>query len=827
MGGPKPGVDSPGRNERILFWASFLTLIAAGIGFSIRGDILGDWGRQFGFTQTELGDITGMGLVGFGMAIIFFSFFADLLGYGKLMVVAFLLHVLPPCVLTLAATASLCPSGIGQDGAFTGASTSGSCFFSLGNGTCEAVINPLTATLFPRNKTHWLNILHAGWPGGLVLGALVGLVLRAGSRASAGRSSGASSWCPMLLYGVHDVRPPLPAVGGQPVRRVDWARCSRALRRPAPAVPVPAARPGRLRRTGHRQLDHQHHRRRCWTTRTWPCWPSSGRTCLMFTCASSPGRSFTRFRRSACCSSARSSARAAWCMLGQAARRQRLAVARRRDGLRHRQDVLLADDARRGLGALPEGRGAGLGISGGIGMISAGLLGGPGIGYKQDYAAVQELQDHDPTYAALRELQDQGEADRSRTTTSSPRGLVPDKKAFLRSRRQFPKVAGLDRHASDACSATRSNNGGGQKLRPRSRTTRQGRQARGNPALYNLKKWWETQGKPNEGRRLPGDRRGPPVRRQAGPDLDRLRPGDDGRGLPVPDPLLPGPRRLQGRGARRPRRRGREVHRRHRGPRRRIARSDNCGLVVHASRLWQRIESQSAQLQHPQLLESEDVMPGTRTFTFLGTGTSVGVPMLGCDCAVCRSTDPRNHRYRCAVLVAHAAGPHPDRHAAGTAAATAARAASASSTPCCSPTTTPTTCSAWTTCGRFPRHLGGPVPLYCTARGRGQDPRRRSPTPSARRREQLPAGYVPKLAFHRITTEPFTVLGERVTPIPLHHAHFDVLRLPHRRRGLLHRRERDPARRAGRCWKGCACWSSTPCGRSRTRPTSASTRRWR
>src|ERR1051326_8402513 len=44
-------------------------------------------------------------------------------------------------------------------------------------------------------------------------------------------------------------------------------------------------------------------------------------------------------------------------------------------------------------------------------------------------------------------------------------------------------------------------------------------------------------------------------------------------------------------------------------------------------------------------------MVGSRTFTFLGTGTSVGVPMVGCDCAVCRSTNPRNHRYRCAVLI--------------------------------------------------------------------------------------------------------------------------------------------------------------------------------
>src|SRR5947207_13192697 len=89
-------------NERVLFWASFFTLIAAGMGFSIRGDILADWGRQFGFTQTELGEITGMGLVGFGVTIIAFSFFADQLGYGKLMIVAFLFHV-AAVVLTLCA----------------------------------------------------------------------------------------------------------------------------------------------------------------------------------------------------------------------------------------------------------------------------------------------------------------------------------------------------------------------------------------------------------------------------------------------------------------------------------------------------------------------------------------------------------------------------------------------------------------------------------------------------------------------------------------------------------------------------------------------------
>ena len=165
-----PASNGPTLNDKILFWASFFTLIAAGIGFSVRGvEILKDWGNQFGFTQTELGTITGGGLVGFGLAIIFFSFLADRFGYGKLMVVAFLLHTLSALV-TFAATPVF--NQYGKEGAFYCLNL-GMWLFALGNGTCEAVINPLTATLFPKNKTHWLNILHAGWPGGLILGAVI------------------------------------------------------------------------------------------------------------------------------------------------------------------------------------------------------------------------------------------------------------------------------------------------------------------------------------------------------------------------------------------------------------------------------------------------------------------------------------------------------------------------------------------------------------------------------------------------------------------------------------------------------------------------------
>ena len=175
-GGQPPGSPlatsvgaTPTRNQMILFWASFLTLIAGGIGFAVRAGILAEWGKQFGFTQFDLGNITGAGLWGFPIAIIPLSLIADRVGYKPLMVLAFLLHA-GSAVVTLAATYVY--SAYGHDAAYQ-CLYWGTFIFSLGNGACESVINPLTATLFPRAKTHWLNILHAGWPGGMILGALI------------------------------------------------------------------------------------------------------------------------------------------------------------------------------------------------------------------------------------------------------------------------------------------------------------------------------------------------------------------------------------------------------------------------------------------------------------------------------------------------------------------------------------------------------------------------------------------------------------------------------------------------------------------------------
>jgi MFS family permease len=165
-------------NARRLLWAGFFTIFAAGVGFGVRGGVLIHWGREYGFTQTELGDISGGGLWGFGLIIILGSLIADRVGYGRLMVFAFVMHVLS-AVLQLS-TDPIYQAFGGEEGGRDAVYYSlwaAMIMFAMGNGTCEVVVNPMVAALFPRQKTHYLNILHAGWPGGLVAGGIISYLM--------------------------------------------------------------------------------------------------------------------------------------------------------------------------------------------------------------------------------------------------------------------------------------------------------------------------------------------------------------------------------------------------------------------------------------------------------------------------------------------------------------------------------------------------------------------------------------------------------------------------------------------------------------------------
>jgi MFS family permease len=157
-------------NAMWLLWAGFTAILAAGVGFAIRGGILDNWGREFGFTGAELGVIGGAGFTGFCFGIIVGGIVVDKIGYGKLVIVAFLLHVLSALV-TFSAV-----GGTEKDLAYL-LLFWGTFLFAVANGTLEAVANPLVATLFPHNRTHYLNILHASWPAGLIIGGALGWIL--------------------------------------------------------------------------------------------------------------------------------------------------------------------------------------------------------------------------------------------------------------------------------------------------------------------------------------------------------------------------------------------------------------------------------------------------------------------------------------------------------------------------------------------------------------------------------------------------------------------------------------------------------------------------
>ena len=157
MANGTPGVTISSNTK--LFWGSFIALIATAFAFMLRVQLMGTWEQEFSLTKTQAGTIFGAGFWPFGVSIVLFSMVLDHVGYRKAMVFAFVCHVFF-AVMTIFAN--------GYWMLYWGSIIGG-----LAAGTVEAVINPLIATVYKENKTKWLNILHAGWPGGLVITGVV------------------------------------------------------------------------------------------------------------------------------------------------------------------------------------------------------------------------------------------------------------------------------------------------------------------------------------------------------------------------------------------------------------------------------------------------------------------------------------------------------------------------------------------------------------------------------------------------------------------------------------------------------------------------------
>lgn len=175
-----------------IFWASFLALTAAGVGFVLRS--LGGntfWGAHFEISDAQVGQLFGAGLWPIAITMILFSLIVDKIGYKLSMFCAFALQALG-AVLTIFADSF-------------GFMMAACLVSGLGHGVVEAVINPLCAAVYREEKSKWLNILHASWPAGIVIGGTVWLTIFSGGNGLDWEGASPAFWfmlAPVLAYGI-------------------------------------------------------------------------------------------------------------------------------------------------------------------------------------------------------------------------------------------------------------------------------------------------------------------------------------------------------------------------------------------------------------------------------------------------------------------------------------------------------------------------------------------------------------------------------------------------------------------------------------------------
>lgn len=150
-------------SPRLLFVGCFIALITTSFGFLLRAMLMDGWAKEFHFSATQQGELFGVGLWPFAISIVFFSLFIDQIGYKTAMVIGFVCHI-ASLFMTVNATS--------YEGLYWA-----NLVVALGNGTVEAYINPVVATQFSKDKSRWLNCLHAGWPGGMVIAGLIALAM--------------------------------------------------------------------------------------------------------------------------------------------------------------------------------------------------------------------------------------------------------------------------------------------------------------------------------------------------------------------------------------------------------------------------------------------------------------------------------------------------------------------------------------------------------------------------------------------------------------------------------------------------------------------------
>ncbi len=161
-------------NKARLFVVSLLALFTAGVGASLRSNVASDLQRIFfdpidkAHSAEMIGSVLGVPFLGYAFTIAIGSPLLDAIGMGILLPMSGVLFIAGTLIILFAG--SLTAGAAVYTVIWVGAVVTG-----IGWGLVETVINPLTTTLYPEDKTARLNTLHAWWPGGLIAGGLFGI----------------------------------------------------------------------------------------------------------------------------------------------------------------------------------------------------------------------------------------------------------------------------------------------------------------------------------------------------------------------------------------------------------------------------------------------------------------------------------------------------------------------------------------------------------------------------------------------------------------------------------------------------------------------------
>ncbi|MCR9104660.1 MAG: MFS transporter [Gammaproteobacteria bacterium] len=161
-------------DRKRLYYVGNLSIFMIGLGFAVRANIAPDLQANIydeidlANSATLLGEALGATFTGFALTLLFGSALVDLIGMKKMLLLSALGYIAGSAGL-LAATMMPIDDSVGTLVLVSLLLT------GLGWGAVEAASNPMVAALYPEEKTHRLNILHAWWPAGIVIGGLLGV----------------------------------------------------------------------------------------------------------------------------------------------------------------------------------------------------------------------------------------------------------------------------------------------------------------------------------------------------------------------------------------------------------------------------------------------------------------------------------------------------------------------------------------------------------------------------------------------------------------------------------------------------------------------------